>query len=425
MTGRADEILKWVAQGTGQTRDGVPDIPTVDDLAQTDLILGWNREAGPEHDECDVQLAGFPILTLTAVRAKWRESRHVATGTVIEWAHDDWKERGCEGEHPLNRMVTTWQNRPATVRAETRRDTRILSTMRAESRPERRRGMLFGGLTEGRQAQAELPLFEAVSPRKTVPILDLADAAGVPVMAQGRGAPLAARLFVRAGLSVEPTDRRRDSVRVALTVRELRNGLFPRGASKWGERDWPRLKDALMGARDYTVRLPDGGRWFMLALRQLPAEDAHGLPGLDDHVVFDLAYPPGATDGPLLDLQTMDALSVESAPRWRAYIAAHALAWDPGKTRRPIPGSGKRHYGWSRNAADYPILTIDDMRRLAFGEADRKNRTHAEIEAPWSDLPGLVVADRSALDPKTGEVGWRIMPAPARGEDDDDGEGTR
>ena len=36
----------------------------------------------------------------------------------------------------------------------------------------------------------------------------------------------------------------------------------------------------------------------MLALRELPAEDARGLPSLDDFVVMDLAFPPGASDGP-------------------------------------------------------------------------------------------------------------------------------
>ena len=78
------------------------------------------------------------------------------------------------------------------------------------------------------------------------------------MIAQGRGAPLSARLFVRAGPSVKPADRKLQSVRMAFTVREPRDGLFPHG---WRiGRDWPRLKAVLTGARDYTIRLPDGGR---------------------------------------------------------------------------------------------------------------------------------------------------------------------
>ena len=61
----------------------------------------------------------------------------------------------------------------------------------------------------------------------------------------------------------------------------------------------------------------------------------------------------------------MDRLSVESAPRWRAYIAAHSVAWQPGTTRVPVPRTGR--FVWTRNLATYPVLTLNDRRRFAFG----------------------------------------------------------
>ncbi len=309
--------------------------------------------------------------------------------------------------HPLAPIIHAWQEQPPTATPESRKDRRILTTVRAtESRAERQRGELFGGLIDGR-TQGELPLFEAIPVRKAVPILDIADASGIPVMAQGRGAPLPARLFVRTGLSVKPEDRNQETIRMAITVRELRDGLYPNG---WRiGQHWPELKTALLGARDYTIRLPDGGRWFMLALRRLPSEDRRGRPDLDDCVILDFAFPPGASSGPTIELATLDQLSIESAPRWRAYIAGHALTWKPGKTRRRMPAHGGR-FTWSRDPADYPILTVHDRLRLAFGEQNVKHRTKAEIDAPWRDLPGLVVIEQ-AMDQRTGEIGWRVMPA--------------
>ena len=81
--------------------------------------------------------------------------------------------------------------------------------------------MLFAGLHEGRRIEApELPLWEGAPVSKRVPILDVVDAAGVPVMQRG-GAPVELKLFVRALSSVPPSARARLSVRLAVNVEEL------------------------------------------------------------------------------------------------------------------------------------------------------------------------------------------------------------
>ena len=104
----------------------------------------------------------------------------------------------------------------------------------------------------------------------------------------------------------------------------------------------------------------------------------------------------------------MDSLSVESAARWRAYIGASVLAWQPGITRVPARRGGR--FGWTRNRNAYPILTVEDRRRLAFGAGDLKHRTRAEIDAAFRNLPDLVVVSENESRDATGEIGWMVLP---------------
>lgn len=330
---------------------------------------------------------------------------------TIQGVHDAWLAipKADRPRHPLAPIVSAWLNRPVEVEPERRKDKRILPVVRiTESRLERVRGMLFAGLHEGRHIEApELPLFPDVAPAKRVPLLDLVDAAGLPVMARGRGAPLPLRLFVRTLASVRLEHRGVPTVRLTLTLRELRDGLFP-GGSYRSVKDWPKLRHALMTARDYAIH--DGrGRWWPLALRSMPDD-----PGLDDLIVLDVAFPPESHSGPVVNLRAMDSLSVDSAARWRAYIAAHSLAWRPGSTRVPAPRA-KGRYLWTRDRSAYPVLTLQDRHRLAFGAGDKKHRTQLEIDVAWRDLPGLVVVNESEARDRTGEVGWLVLPEDAAG----------
>ena len=149
-----------------------------------------------------------------------------------------------------------------------------------------------------------------------------------------------------------------------MIVRELRDWAFPNGWQRG--RDWPRLKAVLMGARDYNMVIPRPGgdllQWFPFALRGLPYGDNVRL---DAEVMLEIAVPPGTENGPLIDLPAMDALSVDSAPKWRAYIAAQSLAWIPGATQVEHPQSGR--WVWTGGESCYPIITKAERRRRAFG----------------------------------------------------------
>ena len=320
--------------------------------------------------------------------------------------------------HPLAPLIHAWQRGPREVGHETRVDRRIMPALQVVGpTPERERGILFGGLVDDRPRSAELSLFpELEPPRHRVPLLEIVDRTGVPIRSQGRGAPLEARLLVRGGLlMIRPEDRHLETVRIAVTVGELLDGLWPPRRDKRGmldrhtRRNWPKLLDALYRARDWTVPDGRGGRWFPMALRRLPASATDGdTPALDELVVIDLAPVPGAVSGASVDLPALDRMGVTSGPRWRAYIAGRSLIWVPGTTRRPVPKTEGKRFGWSRNPDDYAVLALNDLRRLAFGDQDAKNRTRAAILAPWQDLPDLTMEE--ATDVRTGVGGWRLLP---------------
>lgn len=330
-------------------------------------------------------LAAFPSMNPNSLTARWL-ARPLAT----------------RGPHPLAGIVRAWIERPPSADAETRPDPLLPVAAVIREVAEREAGQLaFGGVLDpGRDVSAQLPLLPAPDgPR--VPLLELADVRGGPVMARGRGAPLDLRLFVGACLWT-PHHARSARVRLAVTVRELRDWLWPRGWER--RRDLPKLREALWRARDFTI--PDGrGLWLPFALRRDPGPDAR----LDDVAVIDVELPPGAGDGPVIDRWALALLGVESAPRFRAYIAAHSVAWRPGVTRVPHPASPGYRL-WSGDPDKYPTLTAADRDRLAFGDVARARKEgRTKADGHWEDLPGVEIIGRM-VDGPDGRRGWRIVP---------------
>ena len=128
-------------------------------------------------------------------------------------------------------------------------------------------------------------------------------------------------------------------------------------------------------------------------------------------VLIDVELPPGSAHGPVIDRRALAGLGVDSAPRFRAYIAAHSVAWLPGRTRVPHPRNRALRL-WSGDPGKYPILTAKDRRRLAFGDDDKGHRTRAQQDAAWEDLPGVEILTRQAATPD-GQGGWLIVPEEA------------
>ena len=239
---------------------------------------------------------------------------------------------------------------PEPVPAETRRDSLLPVVQSVSEPPEREAGRLaFGGLIEGRaDPGGQLPLLPAPEgPR--VPLLELADVRGGPIMARGRGAPLDLRLFVGAVLWT-PHHARATRGRLAVTVRELRDFLYPHGWKR--ARDWPAIQGALLKARDFMIpgifpsERGNVHGWLPFRLAGGIGDGAE----LDDVVLIDVELPPESAHGPVIDRAELAGLGVHSAPRFRAYIAAHSVAWFPGKTRIPHPRN-QRLKLWSGDPA--------------------------------------------------------------------------
>ena len=418
------DLADWLPECPAETRTTAAAV-LVDvlapDLDTVCRLTGYNREAMRA-------LAWPPACEWTAdtgallARVTWTAPG--ITGTValaVDLVHAAWRALSePRPDPPLAPLVAAWQRlAPVSVEPERRADRRLLPTLQVVGPSvERDRGArLFGGLLDGRgatPADSTLPLWPAPA-RYRVPLLDLSEAAGAPLRSTGKGAPLDLRLLVHAVLAVGHEDRGLPVVRMAVRVGDLLDGLYPRGGVRPQRRmaqHWPAIEAALMRLRDYVVPDADDGRWFIAALRRMPSAAGVVPASMDAPVVIDVSLPPSwSPNGPPVALPWLTAAGVRSGPLYRAYIAAQTLLWQPGRTRRPVPGARGR-WGWSRNPADFPVLTVDDLRALAFGRGDAKNRTRAELVAPWANLPGAHV-EADATDPRTGAVGWRLLPSVA------------
>ena len=377
----------------------------------------WDGPAG----EC-------PIPTAAAIAADAGEALDAGTAFTAErwaFARDGrlvWGYGGvCHAQwlatprprrpHPLADIVREWWKvRVPTVRADTRPDP-ILPVVRVRESPEKLAGQLaFGGLPRDNLPPAQLPMFPHVDgPR--VPLLELADRYGVPTMTRGRGAPLELAVYIAA--CILTPNRVRGSRRVLVTtVRDLRNFLF---GPSWhpgstGNRpgDWERVREAALRADGLWLPLANGDLWRAVAVRKIPPAD-YRPEYLDREVIFDVLLPPGAANGPVIDQSEMTGLRLVSGPRFRAYIAAHSVAWIPGRTRRRTPD-----WKYSSDLSNYPILTAEDRDRLAFGEGSDtiRGRSRSEKDAAWEELPGVEIVARTATT-QDGKQGWLIVPRDA------------
>lgn len=283
--------------------------------------------------------------------------------------------------------------------------------------PEREAGRLLAAVGRGdavAPAQAALPLYPDAPDAliRRVPLLNLIDSFGAPIMTKGRGAPLAMRVPLFFLMAMDERTRKAGGGRLVMTVKELRDALF---GGRWSRRrdnsdrpdDWRRTRAALLKADSARMMLPGGGTARLFALWQEPGD----RPDLDDPVVLEVRIPAGAS-GPMVDGEMVNVLGRRSAPKLRAYIGVESVNWQPGVTRVPHPRSGR--FVWAGDPSAYPVFTQADRRDIAFGVGDtKKNRDRAEQDAPWQDLPGVEVTDRNATDPRTGVRGWRIVPAGA------------
>ena len=347
---------------------------------------------------------GGGLAAMTQSHARGTELRMWFDPATV---HEEWA-RNPTGKHPEGPLVRAFLKLPPKVEANTRNDPIMPVVQSVAESPERTAGRLaFGGLLEAGDdpPQADLPLFpETEAPR--VGLLEAVNRHGVRVMARGRGAPLPLRVFVGSAI-LTPQAVRTGRAVLATTVREFRDFAFPK---RWqAGRDWPRLRTSLLEAGDLWTPDGRGGLWKPLAVRRIPGSER---PGLDEEILLDVWLPPGSQSGPPIDRWELALLGVESAPKFLAYIAAHSVAWLPGKTRIPHP-KNRRVTIWTGNRNQYPILSTADRDRLAFGSKQTiRARSRKTKDAPWGELPGVEILSTTEIA-QDGRRGWLIVPKPA------------
>ena len=159
---------------------------------------------------------------------------------------------------------------------------------------------------------------------------------------------------------------------------------------------------------------PHPDLWRAVVVRQLPDEDVdRGL--LDRKIIIDVDLPPGSASGPPIDRDELSLLRRVSGPRFRAYLAAQSVQWQPGRTRIPHPKNRAVHV-WHGDRDRYAVLTAEDRARLVYGPgwarpASAKHGSAAADDA-WERLPGSVILTKRATTPD-GKMGWLIVPEDA------------
>ena len=118
-------------------------------------------------------------------------------------------------------------------------------------------------------------------------------------------------------------------------------------------------------------------------------------------MIFDVELPDGAAHGPVIDRLELARLRLVSGPKFRAYIAAHSVAWRPGVTRRRHPRNRSVHL-WSSDPGRQAGLADRSEGR---GAPDQGRRLTGEPEA---QPLGVEVAD--LIIERYGEDAWGRAP---------------
>ena len=269
-----------------------------------------------------------------------------------------------------------------------------------------------------------LPLFpEVADDDAIVPLLELATVTtGDRAVSSGRGAAHELRLVFEA-LTALSHGGYTGGVPVAYTVEDLLRAFYRGGTASMyrsGDRpgDWAQIRAACewIDRAALPWRVPSGNMqsWFLMRLRTLPGE----RPARSDPVVFEVALPPGSEDGPAVNRRALREAGRVSSPAFRIGIAVPTLTWVPGRTRRPVKSRrGQWVQGpgglWIGDASRYPVLSLRDRRRIAFG----RDATHstARVDAAWwkaADADGVVILETDAVE-RSGKRGWRVVPKAA------------
>ena len=210
--------------------------------------------------------------------------------------------------------------------------------------PERRhRQILPESIRHARAGQSTLPIpddgelprlgRQTVSSPMCLPVLESPSGVVVPSLpltvaaesTTGRGADITTRLWFGCQMGVPVHLRTGCDVRLRLTLREMRDWLWPNG---W--RRGVHLPMLQRGLRELhrLGTIYERAEWLLVRPVSLPTEETR----LDDPLLVDVTTLPGSGHGPLVDTVLLWRLGAMSGVPWRAWIRL-AYLWDAAKWR--------------------------------------------------------------------------------------------
>ncbi len=244
---------------------------------------------------------------------------------------------------------------------------------------------------------------------KAALVLETRDLDGRIHLHRGQGAPIEQRIAIYALCCVGVLDRR-GLVRTNLSAREWMNLIWPNG---WRpSRHWPILIRAFNRLHAVQIHLRDG-IWRPIAVHWTPTAKN---PDLDQVVRLNIDWPLKISEGPKILLKGLAEIGAQSASKFRVALAARTMLFSLGNTWFPHP-KNRKHWLWKKNIELYPVVTLEDRRKFAFGlDIDGgRSRSQKRINKAWDeDSLGKVdveVFDKDSHDKRTGDRGWRIIPA--------------
>ena len=268
---------------------------------------------------------------------------------------------------PTMPLVDSYLSRPLEAQRNDRPDRILPVSVALVREDDSRAGRLFRPATHVAQRSGEqkiLPGFERNIQGPALP-LSLYDLGVKDSGSMGRGAaPVALRLFVEAILSVPQSDRDGEPRILTVTLRDLRNKL------------WPRRKISALRAQAALDRASEAldSAWIPFGNQRRRIVLVSAIPmELDAELELVVNLPSGSEKGPVVT-PTLGAWGVRSAPAYRALLNLSYAWFHPGRTRIPVGSPRNRHWTQSDDPRRYPKLTDERAVEWCYPTSSHKQR---------------------------------------------------
>ena len=323
-------------------------------------------------------VASSVVLRLIGDSETTVTSRDLAALDLLSYVVESLRDAGAvEGDplpSPTIPLVEKFLAPPLEAQRNDRPDRILPASVALVREDDSRAGRLFRPATHVAQRSGEqkiLPGFERDIQGPALPLL-LYDLGLESRNRSGKGAaPVALRLFVEAILSVPQSDRDGEPRVLTVTLRDLKDKLWPGRRKSAGE-----VQKALERASEAldSAWLPIGNQKRRVVLvSAIPME-------LDAELRLTVDLPAGSEKGPIVT-PNLAEYGVESAPAYRALLNLSYEWFHPGRTRIPVGPARNPHWTQSKDPRRYPKLTGEKAVEWCFPTSTTGQRSVLELRA--------------------------------------------